>query len=266
MSVFIHSTARVEDGASLGDGVEIGPFCHIGPQVELGAGTRLHGSVTISGRTRLGEACEVFPGAILGGPPQILGQAPTSDCRLEIGARTILREHVTAHVGSPDHSGVTRIGPDCYLMIGVHVGHDCAVGENCVIANNVPLAGHVRLGDNVWIGGQAAIHQFTEIGAHAFVAGGAILVGDVIPFGMAVGNHAHLAGLNITGLKRRGFSRQDIRTLRGAYRALFEGEAAFHSRLAAAAETYAAEPLAMRMVDFARASRKRPLCLPEQDG
>lgn len=260
----IHPSSIIHDGAEIGSGVEIGPFCEIGADVTLEDGVRLHSHVRIGGRTQLGAECEVHSGAVLGGTPQILGLEPSPDARLEIGPRCTLREHVTAHVGSPDHGGVTRIGADCFLMIGVHVGHDCRVGDKCVIANNVPLAGHVHLGEQVWMGGQAAVHQFTEIGDHAFIAGGAILVGDVAPFTMAVGNHARLNGLNVNGLKRRGFSREDMKALRAAYRKVFFGDAAFADRVEAAAAEFADVPLAMRLIDFVRADRKRPLCLPDR--
>ena len=260
----IHPSSIIHDGAEIGTGVEIGPFCEIGSDVTLEDGVRVHSHVRIGGRTRLGEACEAHSGVVLGEPPQILGLAPSPEARLEIGPRCTLREYVTAHVGSPDHGGVTRIGADCFLMVGVHVGHDCRIGEKCVIANNVAIAGHVHLGEQVWIGGQAAIHQFTEIADHAFIAGGAILVGDVPPFTMAAGNHARLSGLNVNGLKRRGFSREDMKTLRAAYRMVFAGEGTFDERAEAVATQFADSALAMQLVDFVRADRKRPLCLPDR--
>lgn len=260
----IHPSAVIHEGAQLGKGVAIGPFCELGPDVVLEDHVKLHGRVSVLGRTRLGTGTEVFTGAVLGGSAQIVGAAPGSACRLEIGPRCVLRENVTLHAGSPAHGGVTRIGAECYFMAGAHAGHDCDIGETCVIANNVALAGHVRLGQQVWIGGQVAVHQYTEIGEHAFIAGGAILVGDVVPFGMAVGNHARLSGLNVTGLKRRGFSRENLRLLRAVYRMLFEGEGTLQTRIGQAMDTFADRPLALRMVDFVRAERRRPLCLPDR--
>ncbi|MFN7055515.1 acyl-ACP--UDP-N-acetylglucosamine O-acyltransferase [Hyphomonas sp.] len=262
MSVQIHPTAFVEEGAILHPGVRIGPFCHVGPNVELGAGTELMSHAVVTGHTTLGENCTLYPHAVLGSDPQVIGVRAPPDSRLEIGAGSVFREFATAHSGSPKSGGVTRVGTGCYVMVGAHIAHDCRIGNNVVMANNVSLAGHIEVGDHVWFGGSAAVHQFTRIGRNAFIGGGAILVEDVIPFGSVVGNHAKLAGLNVVGLRRRGFSKSDMHTIRAAYRAIFEGEGLFQDRLAAAAETYAAQPLAMELIDFIREGGDRPICKP----
>lgn len=265
MSQAIHPSAVIHDGAELGEGVEIGPFCEVGPHVRLGANVKLHGRVSIIGRTVLDEGCEVFPGAVIGGRAQSIGSKDHPDTGVHIGPRTVLREIVTIHAGLPGHRGVTRVGADCYFMHTSHIGHDGLVGDKCVIANGVQIGGHCTIGNNVWFGGVVAVHQFTHIGDHAFVSGGAILVGDLVPFSVAIGNRARLSGLNVKGLKRRGFDRADLRLLREAYQLLFEqADLPFADRLALARERYVDAPLARQMVDFVdNPARSRPLCLPD---
>jgi UDP-N-acetylglucosamine acyltransferase len=262
MSVVIHPTAFVEEGAILHPGVRIGPFCHVGANAELGEGTQLMSHSVVTGYTKLGANCILYPHAVLGSGPQVVGAREGPDSRLEVGPGCVFREHVTAHSGLPKSGGLTRLGSGCYLMAGSHVAHDCRIGDNVVMANNVALAGHIEVGDYVWFGGQAAVHQFTRIGRNAFIGGGAILVEDVIPFGSVVGNRAKLAGLNVVGLKRRGFSKSDLAAIRSAYRAIFEGGGLFQDRLASTAATHAGQPLAMELVDFIRQGGERPLCKP----
>lgn len=265
MSASIHPSAVIHDGAILGEGVEIGPFCEVGPHVRLGDGVKLHGRATIIGRTSLGEGCEVFPGAVIGGRAQSIGSSDHPDTGVEIGARTVLREQVTIHAGLPGHRGITRVGSDCYFMHTSHIGHDGLMGNKCVIANGVQIGGHCTVGDNVWFGGVVAVHQFTHIGDHAFVSGGAILVGDLIPFAVGLGNRAELSGLNVKGLKRRGFNRDDLAGLRAAYQLFFgRGEMTFAERLAVAREQYTGTSPARQIVDFIdNPDRSRPLCLPD---
>ncbi len=262
MTVQIHPTAIVEDGAQLGEGVRVGAYAHIGPHVEVGDRCTLMPKSMVTGRTRLDEEVSVHPGAVIGGAPQVLGYRDSDESRLEVGARTILREHVTLHTGSPTHGGQTRIGKDCLFMAHTHAAHDCVIGDHCVIANNTHIGGHVSAGNHVWMGGAVAVHQFCRIGEHAFVGGGSILVADVIPFGSVVGNHAHLAGLNVVGLKRRGFSRETIMKLRSGYRMLYAREGTFTERLEDTATTYAGSPEVMQIVDFIRTNKNRALCLP----
>lgn len=262
MSATIHPTAIVEDGAQLGANVQVGAYAHIGEHVTLEDDTVIHPKAMVIGRTTLRERVEVFPGAVIGGGPQVLGYKPSEDSRLEVGAGTILREHTTAHTGSPEHGGTTRIGQGCLMMAHTHVAHDCIIGNQNVIANNTHIGGHVTTGDFVWMGGAVAVHQFCRIGHHAFVGGGSILVADVIPFGSVVGNHAHLAGLNVVGLKRRGFDRKTIHDLRAAYRLLYAKEGTFTERLEDTAETFADTPEVMQIVEFIRTNKSRALCLP----
>jgi UDP-N-acetylglucosamine acyltransferase len=259
----IHPTAIVEDGATLGEGVRVGPFAFVGADVSLGENCHIHQRATVAGRTELGAGVEVFPGAVIGTTPQILNFKDDGTSRLTIGAGTVIREHVTIHGGSPDHGGLTSVGENCLLMVGVHIAHDCHVGDKCVFANNVALGGHITIADQVWMGGLAAVHQFCRIGPHAFVGGGAIVVADVIPYGSVIGNHAYLAGLNIVGMKRRGFSRRSIHDLRAAYRMLFAKEGTFSERIVDAERTYGECRELMEIIDFIRAGKSRSLCLPE---
>ncbi|CAN5293011.1 acyl-ACP--UDP-N-acetylglucosamine O-acyltransferase [soil metagenome] len=260
----IHATAIVHDGAKLADGVEVGPYSIVGPDVILGAGVRLISHVVIEGHTEIGEACVIHPFASLGGAPQHLGHKgePT---RLIIGDRNVIREHVTMNTGTVAGGGVTKIGSDSLYMTGSHVAHDCVVGNQVTFANNATLGGHVQVGDFVFMGGLAAAHQFSRIGHYAFIGGVSAVTKDVIPFGSVWGVHAHLEGLNLVGLKRRGFSRESINDLRAAYRMLFADEGTFQERLEDVARVFAGAVQVMEIVDFIRAEANRPLCLPRND-
>jgi len=261
----IHPTAIVSAGAQLADDVEIGPYCVVGDKAKLGAGVRLRSHVVIEGDTEIGESCEVYPFAAIGGAPQHTGHKPSDPSRVVIGARNILREHVTVHGGSVVGRGVTVIGNDCQFYVGAHVGHDCIVGDRVVMTNNTSLGGHVRLGDYVILGGHAAVQQWGRVGRHAFVGGMAGVNCDVIPFGTVWGSHAKLEGLNLVGLKRRGFSRAEIHALRAGFRQLFHGEGRFSERLEATAAAFADSPQVMEIVDFIRAEPTRPLTLPPNE-
>jgi UDP-N-acetylglucosamine acyltransferase len=257
----IHPTAQVSAGAVLGAGVEIGPYCIVGDKVVLADGVRLHSHVVIAGATTIGEATQVHPFAVLGEPPQHLAHKG-EDTRLVVGARNLIREHVTMHTGTVAGGGITTVGSDGLFMVATHVAHDCVVGDHVVMANNATLAGHVHLGDYVFMGGLSAIHQFTRIGRLAFIGGLTPVTRDVIPFGSVLGNPAGLGGLNLVGLKRRGFSRETITSLRSAYRLLFGPEGTFQERLDDVAQVFAGVPEVMEIVDFIRADASRPLCLP----
>jgi UDP-N-acetylglucosamine acyltransferase len=260
----IHPAASVDKGAQLGDDVEIGPYCIIGPDVKLGARTRLQSHVNIEGLTQIGEDCVVHPFASLGGPPQHASHSGEVT-RLVIGDRALIREYVTMNTGSSVGAGVTRVGSGCTFYAGAHVAHDCVVGDNVLLVNCATLAGHVEVADFAIVNGLAGVHQFSRIGRYAFVGAGAMVVRDVIPYGTVWGNHAHLEGLNLVGLKRRGFSREQINTLRVAYRLLFAEEGSFQERVDDVAETYADETHVMEVIDFIRADSSRPLCMPARE-
>lgn len=257
----VDPTAQVAPGARLGAGVEIGPFCIVGPQVVLGDRVRLISHAVVKGLTELGEDTVVHPFAAIGGAPQHLAHRgePT---QLIVGARNIIREHVTMHTGTVMGGGVTRVGSDGLFMVASHVAHDCQVGDHVVFANNATLGGHVHLDDYVFMGGLSAIHQHSRVGRYAFIGGLAAVTRDVIPFGSVWGNPAGLEGLNLVGLKRRGFSRESINDLRSAYRLLFAPEGTFQERLEDVARVFAASPEVGEIVDFIRSDANRPLCLP----
>lgn len=264
MSVQVHPTAIVEVGAELADGVSVGPFCTVGAQVRLGANTKLVSHVVVDGVTELGADNTVYPFAILGGPPQHTAYKgePT---RLVIGDRNLIREHATMNTGTVAGGGLTKVGSDGLYMIESHVGHDCIVGDQVILTKQATLGGHCEVGDFVIVGGLAAVHQRTRVGRHAMIGGLAAVVKDVIPYGSVWGNHAHLEGLNLLGLKRRGFSRETINTMRAAYRLLFADEGTFQERLDDTVETYSDCPEVMEIIDFIRADASRPLCLPERE-
>jgi len=264
VSVEIHPSAIVAKGAELADGVSVGPFCVVGEHVRLGEGTKLTSHVVIDGRTRLGAGNTVHAFAVLGGPPQHTAYAGEAT-ELVIGDNNVIREHVTMNIGTVRGGGVTRVGSNGFYMIESHVGHDCVVGDHVILTKQATLGGHCLIGDYVIVGGLAAVHQFTRVGRHAMIGGLAAVVKDVIPYGSVWGNHAHLEGLNLVGLKRRGFSRESINTLRAAYRLLFADEGTFQERLADAVATYSGSPEVMEIIDFIRSDANRPICLPERE-
>jgi UDP-N-acetylglucosamine acyltransferase len=259
----IDSTARVADGARLGAGVEIGPYCVIGPEVTLGEGCRLLAHVYVGGSTSIGSRTIVYPFASLGTPPQSVHYKGEAS-RLTIGADCMIREHVTMNIGTAGGHMETRVGDRCFLMVGAHVGHDCILGNDVIFANNATLGGHCTIGEHVFFGGLSAAHQFVRIGEQAVIGGMTGVEFDVIPFGAALGARAELAGLNLVGLKRRGFSREAIHALRRAYRMLFFGEGALSERVEQVAKAFAGDRNVQRVVEFIRAGGKRRLTLPRE--
>lgn len=257
----IDPTARVDAGATLGADVVVGPFCTVGPQVTLCEGVELTAHVHVAGNTRIGPRTRVGPFAVLGTPPQSLRHAG-GPSRLEIGADCIIREHATANAGSDHGGGLTSIGDRCFLMTGAHVAHDCHVGSDVIFANNATLGGHVTVGDKVFLGGLCAVHQFVRIGAESIVGGLSGVEHDVIPFGSVLGARARLGGLNLIGLKRRGYSREAIHRLRHAYRMLFFGAGTLADRVEAVDAAFPGDPDVGRIVGFVRADTKRRLTTP----
>ena len=257
----VHPSAVVMPGALIGRGVEIGPFCMVGPEVELGDDVRLLSHVVVAGKTRVGRATRVFPFASLGHEPQDLKYAgePT---RLEIGEHCLIREGVTMNPGTLAGGSLTRVGDRSVFLAQSHVAHDCYVGNDVIFSNNVMLAGHCRVGDRAILGGGAAVHQFARIGEQAFIGGLAGVEHDVIPYGIALGNRASLAGLNVVGLKRRGFAREQIHDLRRAYRMLFGSEGTLAERVQRLAEDFAEQDAVMDIVRFIRQGGERAICTP----
>lgn len=259
----IHPTALVEEGAQLSDGVEIGPFCTVGAKAVLGEGVRLVSHVNVSGATTIGARTVIYPFASFGTPPQSVHYKgePTA---LVIGTDCVLREHTTANIGTAGGGGVTRIGDGVMMMTGSHVGHDCTVGNQVIFANNAVLGGHVSVGDFTFLGGQCAVHQFTRIGAQCMISGLTGVREDVIPFGNVLGQAGKLVGLNVVGMRRRGFSKAEIHEARAVYRELFFGEGTFDARLEKVRALVAQSSFAASVVDFIDQGRSRSLCQPSR--
>ena len=250
--------AVVAPGATIGAGARIGPFCSIGPDVSIGDGAELVSHVVVDGHTSIGAGAKLFPFCTVGLAPQDL-KYKGEPTRTQVGARTLIREHVTIHRGTATGVGTTRVGDDCMLMAVTHVAHDCQIGNGVLIANNVVMGGHVSIGDNAVIGGSAAIHQFVRIGRAAMVGGVSGVEADVIPFGSVIGNRARLAGLNIIGLRRRGYDRGQIARLRQVFRDLFMGEGVFKTRLDSVRAQHTGDVLVDEMLAFIDAPSKRGL-------
>ncbi|POR55361.1 acyl-ACP--UDP-N-acetylglucosamine O-acyltransferase [Bosea psychrotolerans] len=261
MSVTIHPMSVVDPKARLGAGVQIGPFCTVGPDVTLADNVELISHVAVSGITSIGERTKLYPFASIGHPPQDVkyrGEPST----LVIGAECLIREGVTINPGTEGGGMETTVGDRCFFLANSHVGHDSHIGNNVIFSNNVMCAGHVTVGNFVIVGGGTGLQQFIRVGDHAFIGGGAGVMNDVIPFGLVRDNPAHLAGLNLVGLKRRGFSREQIHELRRAYRLLFADEGTLSERVEDVASEFAAHPLIHEILDFIRNGNERAICVP----
>lgn len=260
----IHPTAIVSPRAVIGAGVHIGPFCTVGDNVVLHDGVELLSHVALSGRTEIGARTRIFPFASIGFEPQDL-KYHNEPSTLVVGSDCTIREHVTISPGTEGGGMETRVGDHCLLMIGVHIGHDCKLGNHAILSNNVGLAGHCVVGDYVILSGHVGVTQFVQIGAHAFIGGMTKVEHDVIPYGMAIGNPAHLAGLNLVGLKRRKFDREAIHALRAAYRLIFSNEGTLRERVEDAGRLFADEPLVAEVIAFIQKPGGGTLVLP-RDG
>ncbi|CAN1562711.1 LpxA Acyl-[acyl carrier protein] [Rhabdaerophilaceae bacterium] len=266
MTSHIHPMSVVDPAAKLGTNVRIGPFCTVGPNVVLANDVELLSHVSVMGTTMIGAGTRVFPFASLGGPPQDL-KFKGEESRLEIGARCQIREGVTMNSGTTAGGHLTKVGDDCTFLAYSHVAHDCVVGNGVIFSNNVMLAGHCHVGDFAIIGGGAGVHQFVRIGHHAFVGAMSGVANDVIPYGMAVSDNrqANLSGLNIIGLRRRGFTTEQVHELRRAYRLLFAPEGTLKERVEDVASEFDTHPLIHEILDFIRAGGDRSICTPRED-
>ena len=257
----IHPSAVVESGAVLGSNVEIGPFCLVGAEAVIGDGVRLANHVSVTGATTIGAGTQVQAFAALGGPPQDR-KHKGGRSTLTIGANCDIRESVTMHRGTDYGRAATVVGDNGFFLAYSHVAHDCIVGDNVTLTHASTLGGHCEVGDGAIIGGHAAVHQFVRIGHHAFVAGMAAVVGDVIPYGMAVGNRASLRGFNIIGLKRSGMSRSELSTMRAAYRMLFSPEKTVAENAEEVRAAFAQSAAVMDILDFLTGRGKRHFTVP----
>lgn len=264
MTTLIHPSAVIDRGAQLGEGVRIGPFCHVGPDVVLGDEVCLLSHVVVAGYTRIGSGTVIYPFASIGHPPQDLKfQGEPSE--LVIGCNNRIREHVTMNPGTRGGGMLTRVGDNGLFMVGSHVAHDCVVGNGVILANNATLAGHVVVGDHAVLGGLSAVHQFVRIGPHAMIGGMSGVENDVIPYGLVMGDRARLSGLNLVGLERRGFVRDDVRSLRAAYRMLFAPEGTLAERLEEVARAFGTQPQVDEILSFIRVKSSRAICQPRME-
>lgn len=259
----IHPSAIVSREASLADDVVIGPFTLVEGPVRIESGVRLHSHVVVTGHTTIGPGCEVFPFASIGHPPQDMKYSGEPS-ELRIGANNRIREHVTMNPGTRGGGMVTRTGEGCLFMVGAHVAHDCTIGNHVIMANNATLGGHVAVEDHVVLGGLSAIHQFVRIGMHAMIGGMSGVENDVIPYGMVLGDRARLHGLNLIGLRRRGFERNDIDTLRKAYNLLFGEAGTIQDRVREVEQAFGHTQSVQDLLRFVKSESSRALCLPNQ--
>lgn len=256
----IHPTAVVHTTASLGENVKIGPYTIIGENVSIGEGTVIASHAVIDSYTTIGSHCQIFSHTVIGGAPQSIHYKgePT---KTRIGDHTIIREHATINRGTVQGRGETVVGSHCYLMTACHVAHDCIIGDHVQFANNATVGGHVEVGDYAILGGLCAVHQFVRIGHHAMIGGMAGVKHDVIPYGMVSEDDTKLGGLNLIGLKRRGFSSEDIQALRKAYTLLFEAkDKPFSERLADIKNDFGHSAGVAAMIQFIENHGERPLC------
>ena len=251
----IHATALVDPAARLGSNVRIGAYSIIGPHVEIGDNTEIGPHVVIQGHSRIGRDNRIFQFCSLGEVPQDKKYAgePT---RLEIGDRNTIREFCTFNLGTAQDKGVTRIGDDNWIMAYLHIAHDCQVGNKCTFANNASLAGHVTVDDWAILGGFTGVHQFCRIGAHVMTAVSTVILQDVPPYLMAAGNTAQPYGINVEGLKRRGFSADALLSLKRAYRTLYKSGLRLEEARAKLVEAAQTQPEIQLFVDFLDLSRR----------
>ena len=260
---FIHQSAIISETAIIGDNVKIGPFCYVGPEVEIYNNVELKSHVVIEGITSIGEGTVIFPFASIGHAPQDL-KYEGEKSRVIIGKNNIIREYVTVQPGTKADNMVTIIGDNGLFMVGVHIGHDCIVGNDVIFANYASLGGHVKVGDFARLGGLAAVLQRVEIGEHAMIGGVSALVRDLIPFGVANGDRAKLEGLNLVGLKRKGFNKQQMLDAVKALDEIFKEEDTLANKVKQVENKYIDNIIVSRIIDFIKENENRSLCLPSK--
>ena len=257
----IHPSAVISENATLGKDVKVGPFCVVGDHVTLGDGVELKSHVVVEGYTCVGAGTKIFPFASIGHAPQDLKYAGEKTT-LEIGNNNVIREHVTMNPGTVTGNTKTVVGDNCLFMMGAHVAHDCIVGNHVIMANNATIAGHVQVGDFVIIGGLSAVHQFIRIGSHAIIGGMSGVESNIIPYGRVKGERASLAGLNLIGLERRGFTKADVKDLQKAFNMLFLGKETLETRIDQTRAAFNDNETVQLLLQFAQEPSKFPLCQP----
>ncbi|MCF8486340.1 MAG: acyl-ACP--UDP-N-acetylglucosamine O-acyltransferase [Rhodobacteraceae bacterium] len=260
-SATIHASAVIEEGAKIGPDCQIGPFALIGAEVTLGRAVVVKSHAVVTGWTDLGDETVVFPFACVGEVPQDL-KYRGEHTRLIVGARCKIREGATLNTGTEGGGGVTRVGDDCLLMTGAHVGHDASLGNRVILANQAAIAGHCQIGDDVIVGGLSGVHQWVRVGRGAIIGAVTMVTNDVLPHGLVQGPRGVLDGLNLVGLKRRGVERSEITALRAAYQMLAQGEGSFLDRARRLAdETDSAH--VQEMTDFILSASDRSFLTPK---
>ncbi|WP_225029344.1 acyl-ACP--UDP-N-acetylglucosamine O-acyltransferase [Xinfangfangia pollutisoli] len=257
----IHPSAFVEEGATIGPDCMVGPFAYIGAEVTLGRAVTIKSHAVVTGWTEIGDETTIFSFATVGEVPQDL-KFKGERTRLVVGQRCRIREGATLNTGTEGGGGVTRVGDDCLIMTGAHVGHDSQIGDRVILVNHVAIAGHCVIGDDVIVGGLSGVHQWVRIGKGAIIGAVTMVAQDVIPYGLVQAPRGELDGLNLVGLKRRGVDRAAISALRAAYHDLAEGEGAFQDRARALAEA-TDNPLVREIADFILADSDRSFLTPK---
>lgn len=256
----IHKSAIIGKGAKIGTNVAIGPYCIIGEKVIIGDNVEIKSHVVIEGRVTIGEGTIIYPFASLCYPQTLKYRG--EDSEIIIGKNNTIREYVTIQHGTQDGVMRTVIGDNCLFMVGVHIAHNCLIGNNVVFANYVSLAGHVEVGDFAILGGLSAVHQFVRVGPHTMVGGVSAVVRDLIPYGLATSDRAHLEGLNLVGMNRRGFDRRQSLEASRVIKEIFseDTEHIFKKRIVAAQEKYPANKVLQEILEFILADTNRSFC------
>ncbi len=261
--ILIHPTAIIEPSVKLGKNVEIGPYCTLTGNVVLADNVALKSHVVVTGNTVVGNNTIIYPFASIGHAPQDL-KYQGEDSTLVIGNNNIIREHVTINPGTSGGGLRTSIGNNCLFMVSSHVAHDCVIGNNVILANNVTLGGHVTIHDNAIIGGMSAVHQFVRIGEHVMIGGMSGIEHDVMPFALVKGERASIVGINMIGLKRRGFEKNEINALRDAYDILFYSNTKhFFELIKEIHNKYVSNPAIQKLVEFLMDKSSRGICKPK---
>jgi UDP-N-acetylglucosamine acyltransferase len=260
----IHQTAIVSSEAKIGNDVIIGPYSVIGSGVTIGDNVEIKSHVVIEGNTTIGSGNIFYPFCSIGTSPQDLKYKGEAS-KLVMGDNNTIREHVTINPGTAGGGLLTQIGNNCLFMMASHIAHDCILGDNIIMANNATLAGHVKIDDFAVIGGLSAIHQFVRIGRHAMIGGMAAIDSDIIPYGVAMNERASIEGINLVGLKRRGFTRESINAIKHIYNYMFfeDEDKTFAHRVENMANIYKNNEEVMILIDFLKTSSDRAICRPK---
>jgi UDP-N-acetylglucosamine acyltransferase len=256
----IHKTAIIGDKVQIGANVKIGPYCIIGDGAIIGDNVEIKSHVVTEGKVTIGEGTRIFPFASLSYPQTLKYNG--EDSEIIIGKNNTIREYVTIQHGTSEGGMVTRIGDNGLFMVGVHIAHNCKVGNNVIFANYVSLAGHVEVGDFAIIGGLSAVQQFCRIGAHTMIGGISAVVRDLIPYGLAANDRAHLEGLNLVGMNRRGFDKKQSLEASKVLKELFNStsEHVFEKRIEIAKEKYSDNKIVQEIIEFLQKDNSRSFC------